>query len=137
VVLEEFDNAGIKAYSIGGVAAEQTASGTVTKALIPMGPGTIFIVIGEVKLLGHTIKAQNSAPLIFVVHNATASKDAEATWYTEGQLAPIRFAFDDAINPKPEELAGLRHPKEVYLKLVHLEGKGSAVLEGGQVLQFQ
>lgn len=135
VVVEGFDNEGVKAYSIGAMVAEQTGS-NVTKALVPMGPGTIFIVIGEVKLLGHKIKAERSAPLIFVVHRAIASDDAQAEWDTEGGLAPIKFAFDDTINPKPENATGLAHPQQLYLQLVYIEGKGSAVLEGGETVRF-
>lgn len=136
VILEEYDQGGIKAYSIGGMVAEQGGR-RVNKVLIPMGPGTIFIVIGDVKLLGHTIKAEKSAPLLFVVHNVNNSKDADVKWYTEGPLAPIKFAFDDSINPKPEEQAGVQHSNEIYLQLVYLEGKGSAALESGEIVKFQ
>lgn len=135
VTLEGYDKGGIKAYSIEGMVAEQGRE-SVNKALIPMGPGTIFILIGDVKLLGHTIKAEKSAPLFFVVHNVNNSRDADAKWDTEGPLAKIKFAFDDAINPKPEEQAEVQHSDKIYLQLVYLEGKGSIVLESGKTVQF-
>ncbi len=136
VTLEEFDAGGIKAYSIEGMVAEQGGR-SVNKALLPMGPGTIYRVIGDVKLLGHTIKGDKSEPLIFVVHNVSNSKEADAEWETEGPLAQIKFAFADDKNPKPEEQKQVPKAEMVYLQLVHLEGKGSALLESGETVLFQ
>jgi len=135
VTLEEFDAGGTKAYSIEGMVAEQGERG-VTKASLPMGPGTIYRVIGDVKLLGHTIKADKSSPLIFVVHNVSNSKDADAQMETEGPLASIKFAFADEVNPKPEEPKNVPNAKVVYLQLVHLQGNGSAILERGETVVF-
>ena len=136
VTLEEFDARGTKAYSIEGMVAQQ-GGGSVNKALLPMGPGTVYLVIGDVKLLGHTIKADKSAPLIFVVHNVSNSREADAELETEGPLAPIKFAFDDEKNPKPEEKKDVSKANEVHLQLVHLQGKGSALLANGETVQFQ
>jgi hypothetical protein len=136
ITLKEFDADGIKAYSIEGMVAEQRGK-RITKALLPMGPGTIYRVIGDVKLLGHTIKGDKSAPLIFVIHNVSNSKEADASFATEGPLVPIKFAFDDKMNPKPEEPKDVQRSDLVYLQLVHLEGKGSATFEGGETVEFQ
>jgi hypothetical protein len=73
------------------------------------------------------------------VHNVSNSKEAEPTWVTGGKLSHVKFAFDDKINPKTEESKEVPKVKAkmVYLQLVHIDGKGSAILENGVIVKFK
>jgi len=131
VTLRAFDAHGIPAYSMEAMVSQQDQAGAIKETVLPIGAGTIYKVFGKVQLLGNTINADGPAPLIFVVHNAKNTDDAKPGFTTNGPLAPIKFKLAD--NPV---VASQVDAKDVYLQLVHIGGKGSAVLKDGKRITF-
>ena len=122
---------GAPACSIDAISTQLSQTRNVAAAVVPIGPGTIFRMAGKVQLLGNTITAAENDPLVFVVHAVAGARTVKPELIAEPKLVPVRFRLEDA-SPGRGGLA-----RENVLQLVHIGGKGSAVLLDGKKLTFR
>jgi hypothetical protein len=130
---------GVPAFSIEAMVTgvEQSGGRTTMKEFeLPLGPGTVYKVFGKVQLLGNTIIANETTPLVFVVHNAANSDEAKASFSVSGRLIPVPFAISEIKLDKTHVPSGKGAPPP-FLQLVHIGGTGVATLKDGRRLNFK
>lgn len=131
IVVQALGVDGASAYSIDAISTQLSQNRNVVAAVVPIGPGTIFQMVGKVQLLGNTITAAENDPLIFVVHAVAGTHTVKPDLIAGAQPVPVRFRLDEA----PPARGGLA--REAVLQLVHFGGKGSVVLVDGKKLTFR
>ncbi len=121
--------------------AAKSNSGQAVDLISPIGPGTLYVVYGQVQILGNIITSSGTAPLVFVAHCLKPSCNTRTVKMASDPSAPPgALATDEVVKfAAPATVDGTASTDADFpISLVHISGTGDAILwPSGRSISFR
>jgi hypothetical protein len=131
---------GTKKFTHHVMIAAKNGNGQAVDLVSPIGPGTVYVVYGQVQILGNIITSSGTAPLVFVVHCLNSPcQTRTVTMAGDPNAPPGALATDQVVQFAAHTAPDGAGSADAYppISLVHVSGTGDAVLwPSGKSISF-